>query len=65
MTDKKQVSNGEECRQKHGRTFFIVPTAIHNHSLIIVDTVLLENNNENTFYSSCFPTSVLQKHIFT
>ena len=33
-----------------GQLYVVILTAIDNHSLIIVDTVLLQKNSDNTFY---------------
>ena len=49
VTDKELVSNGEECSQKDGIPYFVIFTAIENHSLIIVDAVQLQNSSNNTF----------------
>ena len=51
----------EECSQKDGKPYFIVLTAIDNHSLIIVEAVLLPNTSENSF----LPFLIQQKHNFT
>ena len=47
--DKERIFNAEECSQKDGRPYAIVLTATDNHSLIIVDAVLLTNKSEILF----------------
>ena len=54
MTDKELASNKEECSQKDGRPYFIMPKAIDNHCPITVDAVLLPNKSEHTFWCSSF-----------
>ena len=49
LIDQELVSNGEECSQKDGIPYVVILTVIYNHSLIIVDAVLLQNNSDNTF----------------
>ena len=46
LTDKEQVSNWKVCNQKDETHYFLLLTATYNynHSLIIVDAVLLPNN---------------------
>ena len=49
LTDKKLVSNGEECSQKDGIHNTVILIAIDYYSLTLVDTVLLQDNSDTTF----------------
>ena len=55
--DRQRASFKIEGMQPEGwKTLFLLLAATNNHSLITVDAVLLQNNNESTFWQ-CFPNN--------
>lgn len=63
MPDKEWAINGEKCRQKDERLYFVVCSAIDNHSPIRVHAALQTNSSDNTFVCSNFIQNVILHNI--